>query len=109
MVLTFRGEERTATSTGNGPVDAIIRAIQKALNMEPTLLDFSIKALTPNTDAQAESRLVIELDGVKASGRGVDVDIIRASVNGFVDALNRALLRKSYIISKENLRREGTV
>ena len=109
VVLTFRGEERTATSTGNGPVDAIIRAIQKALNMEPTLLDFSIKALTPNTDAQAESRLVIELDGVKASGRGVDVDIIRASVNGFVDALNRALLRKSYIISKENLRREGTV
>ncbi len=109
VVLTFKGEERTATSTGNGPVDAIIRAIQKALGVEPKLLDFSIKALTPNTDAQAESRLVIELDGVRASGRGVDVDIIRASVNGFVDALNRAMLRKSYLISREALRREGTV
>ena len=72
-------------------------------------MDFSIKALTPNTDAQAESRLVIELDGVKASGRGVDVDIIKASVSGFVDALNRAIMRKSYIVSRESLRREGTV
>ncbi len=109
VVLTFKGEQRTASSVGNGPVDAVIKAIQKALGLEPTLLDFSIKALTPNTDAQAESRLVIELDGVKASGRGVDVDIIKASVSGFVDALNRALLRKSYILSKENLRKEGTV
>ncbi|MCS7196747.1 MAG: 2-isopropylmalate synthase [Aquificaceae bacterium] len=109
VVLTFRAEEKTATATGNGPVDAVIKAIQKALNIEPELLDFSIKALTPNTDAQAESRLVVELEGVRASGRGVDVDIIRASVSGFVDALNRALLRKSYILSKENLRREGTV
>ncbi|MCX8075726.1 MAG: 2-isopropylmalate synthase [Aquificaceae bacterium] len=109
VVLSYKGEQRTASSTGNGPVDAIIKAIQKALNIEPELLDFSIKALTPNTDAQAESRLVIELDGIKASGRGADVDIIKASVNGFVDALNRALLRKSYILSKENMRKEGTV
>jgi len=51
--LIFRGEERTATSTGNGPVDATIKAIQKALGMNAKLLDYSIKALTPNTDAQA--------------------------------------------------------
>ncbi|MCX8059858.1 MAG: 2-isopropylmalate synthase, partial [Aquificaceae bacterium] len=109
VVLNFRGQERTATATGNGPVDAVIRALQKALGLEPKLLDFSIKALTPNTDAQAESRLVIELEGVRASGRGVDVDVIKASVRGFVDALNRALLRKSYILSRESLRQEGTV
>lgn len=109
VVLTLNGEERTATSTGNGPVDAVIKAIQKALDIEPKLLDFSIKALTPNTDAQAEARLVVELDNVKASGRGVDTDIIKASVNGFVDALNRAIMRKNYIISKEKIREEGTV
>ncbi|SNZ13966.1 2-isopropylmalate synthase [Hydrogenobacter hydrogenophilus] len=109
VVLSFNGEERTATSTGNGPVDAVIKAIQKALGIEPKLLDFSIKALTPNTDAQAEARLVVELDNVKASGRGVDTDIIKASVNGFVDALNRAIMRKNYIISKEKIREEGTV
>jgi len=109
VVLTLNGEERTATSTGNGPVDAVIKAIQRALGIEPKLLDFSIKALTPNTDAQAEARLVVELDGVKASGRGVDTDIIKASVNGFVDALNRAIMRRNYIISKEKIREEGTV
>ncbi|ADO45210.1 2-isopropylmalate synthase [Hydrogenobacter thermophilus TK-6] len=109
VVLSFRGEERTATSTGNGPVDAVIKAIQKALKVEPRLIDFSIKALTPNTDAQAEARLVIELDNVKASGRGVDTDIIKASVSGFVDALNRAIMRRNYILSKESIREEGTV
>jgi 2-isopropylmalate synthase len=109
VVLSYMGEERTATSTGNGPVDAIIKAIQKALGIEPKLLDFSIKALTPNTDAQAESRLVIELDGIKSSGRGVDVDVIKASVQGFVDALNRAILRKNYILSRQRVREEGTV
>ncbi|MGB9874083.1 MAG: 2-isopropylmalate synthase, partial [Hydrogenobacter sp.] len=34
VVLTFNGEERTATSTGNGPVDAVIKAVQKALGIE---------------------------------------------------------------------------
>ncbi|MEZ0361736.1 MAG: 2-isopropylmalate synthase [Hydrogenobacter sp.] len=109
VILTFKGEERTATSTGNGPVDAVIKAIQKALGLEPKLLDFSIKALTPNTDAQAEARLVIELDDLKASGRGVDTDIIKASVSGFVDALNRVMMRRSYILSKGRVREEGTI
>ncbi len=109
VVLTYRGEERTATSTGNGPVDAVIKAMQKALGVEPKLLDFSIKALTPNTDAQAESRLVVEFEGLVASGRGIDTDIIKASVNGFVDALNRAIIRKSYILSRGRAVEEGTV
>ncbi len=107
--LYYKGEERTATATGNGPVDATIKAIQKALDLSPKLLDYSIKALTPNTDAQAEARVVLELDGVKASGRGVDTDIIKASVNAFVDALNRAIMRKEYILQRTELREEGTV
>ncbi len=107
--IYFKGEERTATSTGNGPVDATIKAIQKALGIEPRLLDYSIKALTPNTDAQAEARVVLELSGVKASGRGVDTDIIKASVDAFVDALNRAIVRREYILQKSEIREEGTV
>ena len=107
--LFFKGEERTATSTGNGPVDATIKAIQKALGIDTNLLDYSIKALTPNTDAQAEARMVLELDGVRASGRGVDTDIIRASVKAFVDAVNRAIVRREYILQRSDIREEGTV
>ncbi len=107
--LLFKGEERTATATGNGPVDATIKAIQQALGLSPRLLDYSIKALTPNTDAQAEARVVLELEGVRASGRGVDTDIIKASVNAFTDALNRALVRKEYILQRSELTEEGTV
>ncbi len=107
--ISFRGEEKTATETGNGPVDATIKAIQKALGVNTRLLDYSIKALTPNTDAQAEARVVLSLDGVEASGRGVDTDIIKASVKAYVDALNRAILRKEYILQRSEIRKEGTV
>ena len=107
--LLYRGEERTATATGNGPVDATIKAIQKALGINPRLLDYSIKALTPNTDAQAEARVVLELEGARASGRGVDTDIIKASVKAFIDALNRAIVRREYILQRSSIREEGTV
>ena len=107
--VIFKGEERTATATGNGPVDATIKALQKALGINPKLLDYSIKALTPNTDAQAEARVILELEDVRASGRGVDTDIIKASVKAFVDALNRAILRREYILQRKEIRREGTV
>ncbi|MCS7083854.1 MAG: 2-isopropylmalate synthase, partial [Aquificaceae bacterium] len=95
VVVDFQGQERTASATGNGPVDAVVIALQKACGINVELLDFSIKALTPNTDAQAEARVSIELDGFYASGRGVDVDIIKASLVAFTDAINRALLKAS--------------
>ena len=107
--VSFYDEEKTATATGNGPVDATVKAIQKALGIEPILQDYSIKALTPNTDAQAEARVILEYEGVRASGRGVDVDIIKASVKAFVDALNRAIMRKKYILQRKEVREEGTV
>ncbi|HID79597.1 MAG TPA: 2-isopropylmalate synthase [Aquifex aeolicus] len=107
--VIFKGEEKTATETGNGPVDAAIKAIQKATELYPQFVDYSIKALTPNTDAQAEARVVIELDGIKASGRASDIDIVKASVKAYVDALNRLLARREYLKAKENVRKEGTV
>ncbi len=107
--LEYKGEERTATSTGNGPVDATIKAIQKALDIKPKLLDYSIKALTPDTEALAEARVVLELNEVRASGRGTDTDVIKASVDAFVDALNRAIVRREYIIKRNMANKEGTV
>ena len=107
--VIFKGEEKTATETGNGPVDAAIKAIQKATEVYPKFVDYSIKALTPNTDAQAEARVVIELDGIKASGRASDIDIVKASVKAYIDALNRLLARKEYLKAKQSVRKEGTV
>jgi uncharacterized FlgJ-related protein len=49
------------------------------------------------------------LDGVKASGRASDIDIVKASVKAYVDALNRLLARREYLKAKENIRESGTV
>jgi 2-isopropylmalate synthase len=91
--LLFKGKEETAIATGNGPVDAAIKAIQSATKIKPRFIDYSIKALTPNTDAQAEARVVLELEGVRASGKATDIDIVKASVKAYIDALNRLLSR----------------
>jgi 2-isopropylmalate synthase len=107
--VVFKGKEKTATETGNGPVDAAIKAIQKATEIYPKFVDYSIKALTPNTDAQAEARAVIELDDIKASGRASDIDIVNASVKAYIDALNRLLARREYLKAKRETRKSGTV
>jgi collagenase-like PrtC family protease len=53
--------------------------------------------------------VVIELDSIKASGRASDIDIVKASVKAYVDALNRLLARKEYLASKKQIRESGTV
>jgi 2-isopropylmalate synthase len=92
--LEINGEKKIFTATGDGPVDAVIKAIEKALPQEPKFLDYSIKALTPNTDAQAEARVLIELNDIKSSGSSTDTDIVKASANAFLDAVNKALFKK---------------
>lgn len=92
--LEINGEKKVLTSTGDGPVDAVIKAIEKALPYEPKFLDYSIKALTPNADAQAEARVLIELNDIKSSGTATDTDIVKASANAFLDAVNKALFKK---------------
>ncbi len=92
--LEIKGEKKILTATGDGPVDSVIKAIEKALPNEPVFLDYSIKALTPNTDAQAEARVLIEMDGIKSSGVAIDTDIVKASAKAFVDAVNKSLFKK---------------
>lgn len=93
--LEINGRKEILTATGDGPVDAVIKAIEKALDKEPIFLDYSIKALTPNTDAQAEARVLLELDGIKSSGVAIDTDIVSASAKAFLDAINKSIFKKS--------------
>jgi len=78
--------ERVAT--GDGPIDASFKAIDKIVGKHPTLEDFSLEAVTGGKDAQGEARVKIEFGGKRYNGRGLSTDIVEASLRAYIAAIN---------------------
>lgn len=77
------------SATGDGPVDAVFKAIEKATKMEPELSRLVISPVTEGKDALAEASVTLNLNGKRVVGKGGSTDIIEASALSFIDALNR--------------------
>ena len=90
------GEEPAGSFTGDGPVDAVFRAINAATGAEAKLREFRVDAVTGGQDALGEASVVLEVDGVTGSGQGVSTDIIEAAGRAYVRALaSRAVARSA--------------
>jgi 2-isopropylmalate synthase len=94
-VRTPSGEEVTGSFTGDGPVDAIFRAINAATGSDARLREFRVDAVTGGQDALGETSVVLEIGGVTGSGQGVSTDILDAAGRAYVRALSNALRRRS--------------
>src|SRR5215204_6498259 len=88
--VTVRGD-----FTGDGPVDAIFRAINAATRREARLREFRIDSVTGGPDALGEASVVLEVAGQSAGGQGVSTDIIEAAALAYVRALSNAERRVS--------------
>jgi 2-isopropylmalate synthase len=93
-VRTPDGDEVIGSFTGDGPVDAIFRAINAATGSEARLREFRVDAVTAGQDALGETSVVLELDGVVGSGQGVSTDILEAAGHAYVRALSGAVRRR---------------
>ena len=89
-IRTPDGDEALGDFTGDGPVDAIFRAINAATKREARLREFRIDAVTGGQDALGEASVVLELAGQSAAGQGVSTDIIEAAAQAYVRALSNA-------------------
>jgi len=94
-VKTIDGEIREEAALGNGSVDAIYKAIDKATNEEVELEDYSIKSVTQGKDALGEVHVVLRQNGISVQGRGVRTDILEASARAYIDAINRLIDKRS--------------
>jgi 2-isopropylmalate synthase len=94
-VRTPDGDEVTGSFTGDGPVDAIFRAINAATGSDARLREFRVDAVTGGQDALGETSVVLEIGGVSGSGQGVSTDILDAAGRAYVRALSNALRRRS--------------
>ncbi len=93
----LQGREVTATGNGVGPVDAAFAAIKKAAgNLDISITDFRIDAITGGSDALADVTVgVADRRGHSVMARGVSDDIVMASVEALVSAINRLLARRA--------------
>jgi 2-isopropylmalate synthase len=89
-VRTPDDEQVVGDFTGDGPVDAIFRAINAATKREARLREFRIDAVTGGQDALGEASVVLELAGQSAAGQGVSTDIIEAAAQAYIRALSNA-------------------
>ena len=89
LTLDIDGEHVTTQSTGNGPVDAIFKAIRALVPHEATLALYQVHAVTEGTDAQAEVSVRLAEAGALVTAKGADPDTLVASAKAYLSALNK--------------------
>jgi 2-isopropylmalate synthase len=89
ITLKYQGKAGSASSGGDGPVDACYKAIDKITGIKGKLLDYQIRSVTSGKDALGEVSVKIAFKEGVVSGRGASTDIIEASVKAYLSAVNR--------------------
>ncbi len=95
LTLSIDGEEVTAATRGNGPVDALFNAVRKLVpHDDATLQLYEVSAVTAGTDAQAEVSVVLAENGRTVRGVGAHNDTLVASARAYVNALNKLMVKR---------------
>jgi 2-isopropylmalate synthase len=94
IVLSSKGRLFEQTASGDGPVDACYKAIEKITRLRFSLLDYSIHSLTRGEDALGKVGVRIRVKGRDVFGRSSSTDIIEASIKAYLQAINKALSKK---------------
>jgi 2-isopropylmalate synthase len=87
------GTPRQAAAVGDGPVDAVYKAISAVMQTSAKVVRYEVRAVTSGAEAMGEATVHLEQDGEKVVGRGASTDIIEASAKAYLDALNRLAAR----------------
>jgi len=88
--MMVNGVPRQESACGDGPVDAVYKAISKVVGHDYELDTYSIQAVTSGADAMGEVKLGLRTNGPVVTGHGSSTDIVEASAKAYIDALNQA-------------------
>jgi 2-isopropylmalate synthase len=99
----------TATAIGDGPVDAVYKAISEAIGIKPELDAYRVEAVTSSTEALGEVTVRLKLGEVQATGSGISPDVIEASARAYLDAANKLASGQSakHPVSLEEVHSKG--
>ncbi|TDQ08720.1 2-isopropylmalate synthase [Pedobacter metabolipauper] len=89
--LEYNGIEKEAKATGNGPVNATINAIQSIAGKDILLKEFTIQAIHGGSDDVSKVNMRVSYEGKSYLGYGFSTDIVKASADAYLDAMNKFL------------------
>ena len=95
MRLVKNGEIIEGISLGDGPIDAAFLAIEQIVGQYFELDDFQIKSITEGREAMGEAVVKLRNNGKLYSGRGISTDIVGASINAYINAINKIVYEES--------------
>jgi 2-isopropylmalate synthase len=91
VVVGLRGEPSvSASGSGDGPIAATFAALDSVLDFRVTLEDLTIRSATPGGDALGEVSIHAAIDGHTFTGRGAHTDVVKASAEAYLHAVNKA-------------------
>jgi 2-isopropylmalate synthase len=96
--IRVAGSSREGAAIGDGPVDAVCKAIAAVTGTAAKLAQYDIRAVTSGTEAMGEVTVQLEEGGLKVVGRGASTDVIDASARAYLDGLNKLanLAKRTY-------------
>jgi 2-isopropylmalate synthase len=97
LTLDIEGQHITTQTTGNGPVDAIFKAIRELVPHEAKLELYQVHAVTEGTDAQAEVSVRLSEQGRSYTAKGADPDTLVASAKAYLGALNKLTSKRNRV------------
>ena len=87
--LIIANEKFEAAASGNGPVDAAISALKQIIKRNMTLQEFTIQAINKGSDDVGKVHMQVEHQGAIYYGFGANTDIVAASVEAYINAINK--------------------
>lgn len=87
--LDIAGEKFEAAASGNGPVDAAIKALKNIIHRNMTLKEFTIQAISKGSDDVGKVHMQVEYNKHVYYGFGANTDIVAASVEAYIDCINK--------------------
>ena len=91
VTLDIAGEKFEAAGSGNGPVDAAIKAVKRIINRETSVQEFLIQAINKGSDDTGKVHMQVEFEGSIYYGFSGNTDIVTASVEAYIDAINKII------------------
>lgn len=100
--LKQNGNTMEEAACGNGPVDAICKAVDKITGISCTMISWGISAVTAGKDALGDVSLKITTDGDRVfMGRGISTDVLEASAKAYVNAVNKLICETKQAKARE--------
>jgi 2-isopropylmalate synthase len=99
--LAQNGEVFQDAACGDGPIDAVLKTIERITGQPGRVLDFAVQAITQGKDAVGEVSIQVDFGNATMAGKGSSTDIVEAGAKAYLNSLNRYLFRREPAVRPE--------